>query len=63
MAFDLLRWRQKSKKTALCMIIACLNDEGEGIRKRKDPDRDWLRGRLLLAFVIVSADIIILRHK
>ena len=37
----------KSQKIAtLCMIIACLDDEGkgEGIRK-KDPDRGWLRRR------------------
>ena len=41
MAFN----RQKAKKIAiLCMIIACLDDEEEGIRK-KDPDRDWLRRR------------------
>ena len=26
------------------MIIACLDEEGEGIRK-KGPDRDWLRRR------------------
>ena len=32
--------QQKAKKIAtLCMIIACLVDEGEGIRK-KGPDRD-----------------------
>ena len=47
-AFDLLRKRrrQNSKKIAaqLCMIIACLYDEGEGIRKKR-PDRDWLRRR------------------
>ena len=30
--------------TALCMIIAYLDDEGKGTRK-KGPDRDWLRRR------------------
>ena len=41
MAFN----QQKAKKIAtLCMIITCLDDEGEGIRK-KGPDRDWLRSR------------------
>ena len=48
MAFDLLRKRrrQNSKTIAaqLCMIIACLDDEGKGIRKKR-PDRDWLRRR------------------
>ena len=29
---------------SLCMIIACLDDESEGIRK-KGPDRDCLRRR------------------
>ena len=41
MAFN----RQKAPKIAtLYMIIACLDDEGEGIWK-KGPDRDWLRRR------------------
>ena len=41
MAFN----RQKAKKIAtLCIIIACLDDEEEGIRK-KGPDRNWLRRR------------------
>ena len=47
MAFNLLRWRRRKKgKTiaALCMTLACLDDEGEGVRK-KVPDRDWLRRR------------------
>ena len=47
MAFHLLRRRrgQSSQKiAALCIIIACLNDEGEDTRK-KWPDRHWLRRR------------------
>ena len=41
MAFN----RQKAPKIAtLYMIIACLDDEGEEIRK-KGSDRDWLRRR------------------
>ena len=43
MAFDLLRKRRR-QKAALCVITACLDDEGEGIRKKR-PDRDWLRRR------------------
>ena len=47
MTLNLLRrgQRQKGKKiAALCMITACLDDEGEGARK-KGPERDWLRRR------------------
>ena len=47
MLSDLLRLRRREegpKIATLCMIIACLDDEGEGIRK-KGPDRDWLRRR------------------
>ena len=35
---------KRQKKAALCRIIACLEDEGEGIRKR-GPEGDWLRRR------------------
>ena len=35
---------KRRKIAALCVIIACLDDEGEEIRK-KGPDRDWLRRR------------------
>ena len=47
MAFHLLRRRrgQSSQKiAALCIIIACLDDEGEDTPK-KWPDRHWLRRR------------------
>ena len=45
MALDLLRRRRRQngkKIAALCMIIACFDDEGEGVRKKR-PDRDWLK--------------------
>ena len=35
---------KRRKIVALRIIIACLDDEGEGIRK-KGPDTDWLRRR------------------
>ena len=47
MAFHLLRKRraQSSQKiAALCIIVACLDEEGEDTRK-KGPDRHWLRRR------------------
>ena len=47
MAFHLLRKRraQSSQKiAALCIIVACLDEEGEDTR-RKGPDRHWLRRR------------------
>ena len=43
-AIEMASAAKRQKIAALCMTIACLDDEGEGIRK-KGSDRDWLRRR------------------
>lgn len=49
-----LHWQPKGQKmAALCLIISCLDDEGEGIQK-KGRDRDLLRReqRGFYAFIV-----------